>query len=425
MQAIFNLAMKDLKLLWRDKAGLFWVLIFPILTALFFGSMFGGMNDDEQKSMTIGVIESESPIAKQIYASLDSSSLIQTTPLSLDSAKHLVQRGKLAGFVDVRSAAQSGFQLFAESTVVVIGIDPSRKMERGLLEGTVNQSYFTVLQQSMTQPGQMRESIDNWKAEIDSSSQSEKSKEQASRWVTFLDGLDTILANSPMNTDSTDTATRGGLGNLKVRVDEIADDRIGPRSGYDITFPQAIQWALIGTAAAFGIGIVVERARGTWLRLRLTPLRRTQILAGKGLACFLSCLIVSTLLMCLGILLFRVQVSSFALLGAAMIASAICFVGLMMFISVLGKTENSVAGAGWAIFMVSSMLGGGMIPLMFLPSWITPLSNFSPVKWSIMALEGAIWRGFGWAEMLQPIGILCAIGVLGFAAGTKLLSRYD
>jgi ABC-2 type transport system permease protein len=425
MQSIITLALKDLKLLWRDKAGLFWVLVFPILTALFFGSMFGGMSDDEQKNMTIGVIGSDSPLANQLYASLDSSSLIETRPMTLDSAKHLVQRGKLAGFVEVRTKAESAFQLFAESTVVVIGIDPTRKMERGLLEGLVNQSYFTVLQQSMTQPGQMRESIDKWKTDIDTSSQSDSSKKVASRWMTFLDGLDTLLANSPASVDSSGNTTGGGFGNLRVRVDEIADDRIGPRSGYDITFPQAIQWALIGTAAAFGIGIVVERTRGTWLRLRLTPLRRSQILAGKGLSCFLSCMMVSTFLMMLGIFIFRVQVSNFFLLGAAMVASAICFVGLMMFISVLGKTENAVAGVGWGIFMVSSMLGGGMIPLMFLPSWITPLSNLSPVKWSILALEGAIWRGFGWGEMLLPLSILCTIGAVGYAIGVVILSKSE
>ncbi len=425
MQAIITLALKDLKLLWRDKAGLFWVLIFPILTALFFGSMFGGMNDDEQQSMTIAVIESTSPLANQIYATLDSSVLIETRPMNLDSAKYLVQRGKLAGFVEVRTNAESAFQLFAESTVVVIGIDPSRKMERGLLEGVVNQAYFTVLQQSMSQPGQMRESIDTWKTEIDTSSQSDSSKQAATRWITFLNGLDTLLSTSPARVDSSGATGGGGLGNLRVQVDEIADDRIGPRSGYDLTFPQAIQWALIGTAAAFGIGIVVERTRGTWLRLRLTPLKRSQILAGKGLACFIACLVVSSLLMTLGVLIFQVQISNLLMLVTAMICSAFCFVGLMMLISVLGKTENSVAGVGWGIFMVSSMLGGGMIPLMFLPSWITPLSNLSPVKWSITALEGAIWRGFGWHEMLLPLGILVTIGLCGYLAGAKILSRFD
>ena len=42
MRAVWTLAIKDLRLLVRDRVSLFWVLAFPLLLALFFGSMFGG-----------------------------------------------------------------------------------------------------------------------------------------------------------------------------------------------------------------------------------------------------------------------------------------------------------------------------------------------------------------------------------------------
>ena len=44
--------------------------------------------------------------------------------------------------------------------------------------------------------------------------------------------------------------------------------------------------------------------------------------------------------------------------------------------------------------MLMAMFGGGMIPLVFMPKFMQTLSNFSPAKWSVLALEGAIWRGF-------------------------------
>jgi ABC-2 type transport system permease protein len=43
------------------------------------------------------------------------------------------------------------------------------------------------------------------------------------------------------------------------------------------------------------------------------------------------------------------------------------------------------------------------------------VSHFIPVKWGILALEGAIWRGFDLADMLPPCGILLSIGVLSSA----------
>jgi ABC-2 type transport system permease protein len=69
------------------------------------------------------------------------------------------------------------------------------------------------------------------------------------------------------------------------------------------------------------------------------------------------------------------------------------------------------------------MFGGGMVPLLFMPPFMRTLSNASPVKWSILALEGAIWRGFSFSEMLLPCGILLTIGAFGLAIGTMMLSR--
>ena len=42
MSAVVTLALKDLKLLIRNRASLFWILGFPLLLALFFGLVFGG-----------------------------------------------------------------------------------------------------------------------------------------------------------------------------------------------------------------------------------------------------------------------------------------------------------------------------------------------------------------------------------------------
>jgi ABC-2 type transport system permease protein len=100
-------------------------------------------------------------------------------------------------------------------------------------------------------------------------------------------------------------------------------------------------------------------------------------------------------------------------------SSAIAFVGIMMLVSVLGKTEQSAAGAGWAVMMPIAMLGGGMIPLFLMPPWMVVAGNFSPAKWSVLALEGAIWRGFSFQDMLLPCGILILVGAVCFAIGTR------
>jgi ABC-2 type transport system permease protein len=175
----------------------------------------------------------------------------------------------------------------------------------------------------------------------------------------------------------------------------------------------------MGCAATFGVGLVAERNAGTLFRLLATPLTRAQVLLGKAAACGAAILGVEALLLLVGATAFHVRPASWGLLAAASVAAAAAFVGLMMFISTLGRTERSASGAGWAILLVMSMLGGGMVPLFVMPAWMATASNVSPVKWAVLALEGALWRGFTPREMVLPCAILVFVGAVAFAAGVR------
>jgi ABC-2 type transport system permease protein len=226
-------------------------------------------------------------------------------------------------------------------------------------------------------------------------------------------------------TDSTGTTQVNPFGSANISVVDVAVESDGPRSPFEITFPQALSWALLGCTLSFAVSIVTERQRGTYLRLRLAPITRAHILAGKGLACFITCVSVSVLLLLIGMLIFDVRLVSPLGMLLALVSGGVCYVGLMMLISVIGRTEQAVAGAGWAIMLVMAMTGGSMVPLMFMPSWMLALSNFSVVKWAIYAFEGAIWRQFTLTQMMLPVGILLGIGLTAYAIGVSILVRTD
>jgi ABC-2 type transport system permease protein len=64
-----------------------------------------------------------------------------------------------------------------------------------------------------------------------------------------------------------------------------------------------------------------------------------------------------------------------------------------------------------------------MIPLIAMPPWLLQLSDVSPFKWGIYALEGAIWRDFALADMALPCAILVGLGLLFFALGVAVFRR--
>jgi ABC-2 type transport system permease protein len=194
------------------------------------------------------------------------------------------------------------------------------------------------------------------------------------------------------------------------------------QSQWDISFPQASLWGVLACAACFAGTIVREKSRGTLVRLQAAPVSRAQIVAGKALACFLMVMLVLLMMTVLGVAL-GMRPRNWPMLIVASLAVAYCFVGIMMLMSIMGRTEEAVAGASWGANMVMAMFGGGMIPLAFLPGIMQTLSHLSPVKWAILALEGSIWRGFSAMEMLLPLSVLLTVGTLGLAVGTLILRR--
>jgi ABC-2 type transport system permease protein len=139
--------------------------------------------------------------------------------------------------------------------------------------------------------------------------------------------------------------------------------------------------------------------------------RGWHLLAGKGLACGLAMLLALNVLAVIGAVVFRIR-PDWLLLELAFLAGATCFTGMMMVFAMLARSVRAASGIAWAALMPLAMLGGAMIPLFAMPGWMQAASNASPVKWLLLAIEGAVWRGFTLAEMLPALGILVAVGAM-------------
>ncbi|MDH3892723.1 MAG: ABC transporter permease [candidate division Zixibacteria bacterium] len=427
MRTLLIIAAKDLRLLARDRFGLFWVLAFPLMMALFFGAIFSGGSGNRAEMKIVVVDEAQSEQSAAFAARLDSSSALRVTVSHADSARLLVRTGKAVAYLIVHPGFGSLENMFAgNGTTLTVGIDPARKAEGGYLQGLLMEAWFSMMQDRFFNPSKSQRFLSNVVEQIESDTNMNAGQREVLTGFfgdleQFMGQVDTGVLAGGSAADSGGGASTG-LG-PKIEVEEVVRQQSGPRSSWEITFPQALMWALIGCTAAFAISIVSEHTRGTLLRLRLAPLSRAHLLAGKGLACFLFSIAVCSLLLLFAKLVFGISTPDPVRLALAVVACAGCFTGLMMLMSVLGKTEQAVAGAGWAIMLVMSMTGGGMVPLMAMPNWMVTISHISPVKWGILALEGAIWRGFSYSEMALPLGVLIGVGVAAFTVGAVIFRR--
>ena len=283
-----------------------------------------------------------------------------------------------------------------------------------MIQGVLTKCVFEGMKDLYTNPEKMHAQVAKWTEDIKTATDMDPVLRAA--LLAFLPSLDQWMQVIP----KIEGPSNGGTW-MPVTIESVAVSREwkGPKNSFEISFPQGMIWGVMGCAAAFGLSLVIERTKGTLVRLQMAPLSRTQILAGKGGACFAATLFLQIVLFLIGIIVFGIRPSSLPLLGLAIVATTICFVGIMMLLSTLGRTEQAAAGVGWAILLVMAMIGGGMVPQFIMPAWLLNLSIISPIRWAIQAMDGAIWRQFSAAEMAVPCGVLVAIGVGCFVLGAQ------
>jgi ABC-2 type transport system permease protein len=410
MNKTLALAVKDLRVLPRVKAGLFFTFVWPIVVTVLFGYAFGGPASGQQSKVRIAVVDDDNTAASREFLKRIEESF-ELTAMSRAEAETAVRRGQRTGFIVIKRGFSdaSARMFYGNSREVEVGIDPSRRAEAAMIEGLLSKHAAVDMQRMFTDAKASSAMVDKALGEMQGAPPDVVAPTQR-----FLGELKMF-----MNAGAAGAAgATGAWEPLKISKTDVARVWEGPRNTFDITFPQGVIWGLIGCVMTFGISLVIERTHGTLVRLRMAPLTRAQILGGKALACFVSMMIVETLL--LGVALaFGVRPSSYAILALAGVSSAVCFVGFMMLIASLGKTEQGASGAASALMMPLAMLGGAMVPQFVMPQWMQTIGMISPVRWSLMAIEGGVWRNFSLAEMALPCGILVSVGIACFALGTR------
>lgn len=442
MGALWAIAMKDVRLLLRDRAGFFFTFVFPLIVAVFFGMIFASGSTPSAISLAVVDLDGTDgsrEFIRQLNEGGDFDIRLAPAPgdgaapdsgPAREAAIESVRSGSVAaaliilrGFGAAREAPFGGARMGVE-----LAVDPSRKATGGMIEGLLTKHGFQQLSAGFADPEKMRSqakhSLDMLRLA------SNLNPKRKAEFETFFSNLDKTLASVPASGDAANTdpasppsptTAVSAFSPLEITNISVARPRPGPQNSFEITFPQGVIWGICGCALGFSISLVTERTRGTMMRLRCAPLGAWQILGGKGLACFLVTLSVSTLILAVGILVFKVRPTSYPKLITGVAAAGVCFVGVMMLLATFSGSERGGSGLGWGVLMVLSMVGGGMIPLEFLPGWLQPVSNLSPIKWSILAIEGGLWRGLSWGQMLLPLAVLLGIGAAGFGVGMWVL----
>ena len=423
MNKIVAMAAKDIHILFRDKLGFFFTVFFPLMMAIFFGAMFAGLSRGPANIPIALVDQDRTAASERFIERLGQASGLTVEQIPGEEALEQVRRGRTAVMVTLAPGFGAALDNpFVTTPEVEMTVDPTQFAVAGMVRGVLLEAAGAELQDLMSDPARLGAANSQNSLFFESLPPSSARDDM----LTFLDLSPRV--SSLIDEMGLGAATGGNQGffgpPLEIEQTEVQAERPGPTNSYATSFAQAMLWTLIGGSVSFSMSIAIERSRGTLMRLLVAPVTARHLLAAKGLACLGATLFTSSALITLGITVFGVRPTSYPLLALALLCGSICFCGIMMALSVIGGTEQAAAGIGWGLSLPLSMLGGGMVPLFLMPEWMQRLANISPMKWTLMAYEGAIWRGFTPGEMLLPCAVLVAIGVIAFTLGARRL-RWD
>jgi ABC-2 type transport system permease protein len=196
--------------------------------------------------------------------------------------------------------------------------------------------------------------------------------------------------------------------------------------------PDAAQLAVPGftimfvflTAQMTARSIYDEKKVGSFRRLLAAPMSKASLLAGKMLPNFVTGLIQTGVIFAFGTIGMRLLGLTPMTLGDAplvvalvAVLVALCSSSLGTLIAAIARTENQIGGLSAVVLWVMGVLGGSFIPLFFLENFLGSLIQIVPHYWANRAFNDLMIRGLGLADVTVEMAVLLGFTGLFFVVG--------
>lgn len=430
---LLALVCKDLRLLLRDRSAFVFTLVFPLVIAVLFGMVFGRMAVPGPITVAL-VREGSGPLAESFVGALEADPALQVD--RVEGREEAIARVRSARCCAVVIVPEE-FDMAAEALLTggsmpieVLG-DPSRSAELGLLQGKLMEIGFVQFMLSVGDSARLQRQMALLRAL--SASDMGTSEDERAALLDLLAAAQRLAVareekvqrrlEKQISGDAAGAFPRlSAFRPVRIAQSAVVEDPVRPPSSFAVTFPQGVVWGLAGCVMAFVTSLSVERNRGTLRRLCAAPLSMHMVLAGKALACFCMALLMQAMLMVLAVTAFGVRPVQPALLLPAMAAIAVAFTMVAMAVASLFQSLGGSEGAGRSVILILALLGGGSVPLAFMPPALASVSAVSPFRWAIAALEGPLWRGGSMQSQLTAIGAVLVVAVVAAAIAWGALS---
>lgn len=176
--------------------------------------------------------------------------------------------------------------------------------------------------------------------------------------------------------------------------------------------------ALLISLLITALSIARERELGTFDQLLVSPVSPMEIIIGKSIPALLIGASLATLMVLVGVFLFRIPFTGSAfMLAFALLVFILGGVGIGLAVSAVCQTQQQAILGAFALIVPIVLTSGFATPVSNMPNWLQTLSLANPLRHYLVIVQGSFLKALPASEVLANTLPLVAIAIvtLGFA----------
>jgi len=398
MRKAFEIALLNLRLLFKDKTSLMMMIAIPLFMTMIMGLVWGRMGEDRLK--VIIVDEDKSNYSSMFTDILKEDELLSVRKDNRKDAIEKVRESNVESAIIIPKDFRDKIKRGGGAKLKVVKLETSTRafVVLEVVKGAINRiatNYYTA-----------NMSIDY----LNKIGTTTDSKEE-SLWKKIFTAADENWKPEPPVRVIFENVVASEVRGKKTIAGGLSQGSLG----FAVTF---IGFSLVGNSAT----IMEDKIKRTLFRLLSTPTHKSSYIIGKILGSIFAGVFQCTILILVGRYLFGVRWGRDPLgLILLMGSYIICGTSMGIMLASLVKTIDQAHTITPVIMISMSMLGGCFWPIEVVPQYMQTIARFTPTGLTMKGLTDLIVRGLGFQTIILSSFTLLGMSLIFFTLGIYFL----
>lgn len=382
----------------RDRGSLALAFVLPPVIFMIFAAIFASVGGGDFRLQVALGASPDAPIPARLEQALredDSLRMLPGVSASREAIAELIQKGRADVGLFVKAPAAAD----AEAPFIVL-VDPGK-----LIAGSI-----------MT--GQLQRMIASELPEI--------ALARTAITVEQLAGGFTI--EQKVRLDAALVAVAEGNGATSDSAPLVTTEQVGPSRGGTAAIAYyagavSILFLLFSSLQSAAM-LIEERDTGILDRIAVGPAGTDVVVIGKFLFLTVQGVVQVSLIFLAAVLLHDLELAPrFGAWLLVTVTASAAAAGLGLAVASACTSKLQAQTISTFVVLVSSALGGSMVPRFMMPPWLQDIGWFTPNAWTVEAYYGILWRDERLRELLAELSLLGLVALVALGASI-VVSRF-